>query len=155
MSVIEAPTQGLLAQWLDDLGISHYICDHCSALHLSASDEGSDVPEQRLFIEEWGLLLSVEFQIRPVALLPLVAEMGQMNINYPTLKIFVDVLDDAIPQLVAGATMLAGAGLSREQFGLFVSSNGEMLADLHGNLQQMDCLYTGDEESMSISRQLH
>lgn len=138
--------------WLAGMGISHYVCDHCSALHLSG---GESVAENRLFIEEWGLLVSTEFHIRPTALLRLVADMGQLNVNYPTIKLFVDIVDDAVPQLVAGTTVLTGAGLSPEQFALFISSSMEMLADLAADLQEMDCLYMPDTPPEAGSRQLH
>jgi len=132
----------LVEQWLANLGINYYTCDHCSALHLSGLPGMEEALESRLFVEEWGLLLSIEFQIRPTALLPLIAEMGQLNGNYPTMKLFMDIVDDAVPQLVAGSTMLTGAGISEGQFALFASTAVEMLTELHSELQQMECLAT-------------
>jgi hypothetical protein len=137
----------LAKQWLANLGINHYSCDHCSALHLTGLPGMEEALESRLFVEEWGLLLSTEFQIRPSALLPLVAEMSQLNGNYPTMKLFVDIVDDAVPQLVAGATLLTGAGISEGQFALFTATTVEMLTELHNELQQMECLTTPEIHS--------
>ncbi|MCK9502674.1 MAG: YbjN domain-containing protein [Porticoccaceae bacterium] len=142
MNTLHTASIPLAKQWLANLGISHYTCDHCSALHLSGLPGMEEALESRLFVEEWGLLLSTEFQIRPTALLSLVAEMSQLNGNYPTMKLFVDIVDDAVPQLVAGSTLLTGAGISEGQFALFTSTAVEMLAELHGELQQMECLIT-------------
>jgi len=144
---VNAPTvftTSLLKTWLDSLGVEHYICGECAGLHLQSLQALGGVIESRLFIEEWGLLVSTEFQIRPSALLPLVAELGQLNGGFPTLKLFLDIVDEAMPQLVAGTTVLTGAGLSEAQFALFISSTMEMVSELGNDLRVMECLPVED-----------
>lgn len=155
MNTLHPATIDLIKQWLTEMGINHYSCDHCSGLHFAGLGGVEGLLEARLFVEEWGLLLSSEFPIRPMALLPLVAEMGQLNGNYPTLKLFLDIVDDAIPQMVVGATMLTGAGLSQEQFNLFTATSVEMLAELATELQDMECLATADNFPPGMSSRLH
>lgn len=152
MNTLHAPTTELAAQWLDDLGIDYYTCEHCTGLHLTGLPTLDGLLESRLFVEEWGLLLSSEFQIRPSALLHLTAELGSLNGNFPTLKLFLDIVDDGVPQLVVGTTVLTGAGLSEGQFGLFVTSNLEMIGQLAADLEQMECLLRGEMEG---GHQLH
>jgi hypothetical protein len=142
-------------QWLGDLGIDFYICDHCAGLHLTGLDAMEDQQECRIFVEEWGLLFSTEFQIRPTMLLPLIASLGQLNGNYPTLKLFLDVVDDAVPQLVSGATQLTGAGLTQPQFELFVTTCIEMTAGVFSDLQDMGCLIENSEPGGSGEHSLH
>ncbi|MFA5629901.1 MAG: YbjN domain-containing protein [Porticoccaceae bacterium] len=154
MNIQQPPSQALIEKWLTAMGLNHYICEQCTALHISVA-QGVDVSlENRLFVEEWGLLLSVEFQVRPTAMMVLAGELGQLNATYPTLKLFLDIVDDAVPQLVAGATALTGAGISVDQFTLFVSTSLDAVAALAEELQQMDCLYQGDGP-MPEGRQLH
>ena len=154
MNIQQAPSQALIEEWLTAMGVSHYMCEQCTALHISLG-QGVEAPlENRLFIEDWGLLLSTEFQVRPSAMMVLAGELGHLNANYPTLKLFLDIVDDAVPQLVAGATTLTGAGLSADQFALFVSTSLDAIVALVDDLQQMECLYQGDG-SAPEGRQLH
>ncbi len=50
------------------------------------------------------------------------AELGRLNMQYPSLKVFLDIIDDNLPRLVVGHTVFTKAGLSVEQFLLFVES---------------------------------
>ncbi len=145
MSIVKNISSTLLKGWLNELVIEHYVCDHCHGLHLSHIQALEGVVESRLFVEEWGLLISTEFQIRSSAILLLASEMGVLNANYPTLKVFVDAADDNLVQLVAGATVFTGAGLSEAQFALFVTTSMEMMSQLGSELRQMNCLLVDDD----------
>lgn len=142
-------------KWLGDLGMNYYTCDHCAGIHLTGLDGLEEQQECRVFVEEWGLLFSTEFQVRPTMLLPLIASLGQLNGNYPTLKLFMDVVDDAVPQLVAGATQLTGAGLSQPQFDLFIATCIEMTAGVFADLQDMGCLIENSDSSGGSEHRLH
>jgi len=140
MSASSAPDQSQLEQWLNRAGISFYLCDQCNGLHVSGLQELDGVADARLFIEPWGILFSTELVIRPVALLPLVADLGRLNVDYPTLKLFLDVVDDAMPQLVAGGMWLTGAGMSETQFQLFVNNTMEAVRQLSAECGHLDYL---------------
>lgn len=140
MSGSAAPDQGQLEHWMNRAGISFYLCDQCSGLHVSAAQEIEGVADARLFIEPWGILFSSELVIRPVALLPLAADLGRMNIDYPTLKLFLDVVDDAMPQLVAGSMWLTGAGIEEAQFRLFMNTAIDAIRDLAAECAHLDYL---------------
>lgn len=140
MSDSTAPDQGQLERWLKRAGIGFYLCDQCNGLHISGVQELEGVADARLFIESWGLLFSTELVIRPVALLPLAADLGRLNIDYPTLKLFLDIVDDAMPQLVGGAMWLTGAGITEEQFRLFMSNAIEAMRQLAQEAAHLDYL---------------
>ncbi len=140
MNATSAPDQGLLESWLSRAGISFYLCDQCNGLHISGLQELEGVADSRLFIEPWGILFSTELVVRPVALLPLAADLGRLNIDYPTLKLFLDIVDDAMPQLVAGGMWMTGAGLSEAQFQLFITTIMEAVRQLAAECGHLDYL---------------
>ena len=142
-------------QWLRQAGISYYLCDQCNGLHLSAVQSLAGVVESRLFVEDWGLLVSTEFVIRPTAMLPLAADLGRLNAGYPTLKLFLDVVDDGMPQLVAGATALTGAGIDADQFTLFVSTAQDMTTRLAAEVADMDFFLPFERERATATHRVH
>jgi len=144
-----APDQMQLERWLSRAGVDYYLCDQCNGLHLAGVQELEGVVDSRIFIEPWGLLISTELVIRPVALLPIAADLGRLNIDYPTLKLFLDIVDDAMPQLVAGAMHLTGAGISEAQFQLFVGTTTEAVRQLVAESQHLDYLLPDENEQPS------
>lgn len=134
-----------LEQWLSRAGIDYYICDQCNGLHLAGLQELEGVVDSRIFVEPWGLLISTELVVRPVALLPLVADLSRLNIDYPTLKLFLDIVDDAMPQLVAGATHLTGAGFTEAQFRHFVATAMESVRQLVSESRHLDYLLPDED----------
>lgn len=152
MSGSAAPDQGQLEHWMNRAGISFYLCDQCNGLHISAVQEVEGVADARLFIEPWGILFSTELVMRPVALLPMAADLGRLNIDYPTLKLFLDVVDDAMPQLVAGAMWLTGAGIDEGQFRLFMNTTIEAVRQLATECIHLDYLLL-EEDGETAARQ--
>jgi hypothetical protein len=138
MSNLVIPDKKQLEKWLSRAGFEHYTCDQCAGLHLSSLQELEGVVDSRLFVEPWGLLLSTELEIRPSALLVLSADLGRLHMDYPTLKLFLDVVDDGMPQLVVGATELTGAGLDEEQFRLFVATAADATRQLAAESLHLD-----------------
>ena len=108
------------------------------------------VIDSRLFLEDYGLLLTTELEIRPGALLQVAADLGQLNMDYPTLKIFLDVVDEALPQLVVAGGFHSGAGLSREQFNHFMDTTVEAAGRLAVACEQLNYLYGTAGEGGSV-----
>lgn len=152
MSGGEALDQSQLEHWLNHAGISFYLCDQCNGLHVSGVQEHEGVADARLFIEPWGILFSTELVVRPVALLPLAADLGRLNIDYPTLKLFLDIVDDAMPQLVAGAMWLTGAGINEAQFRLFMNTCMEAVGQLASECAHLDYLLLEDD-AQTVTKQ--
>lgn len=103
-------------RWLSAGYIEHYVCENCHGIHLSELQELEGVLESRLFVELDGAILTSEIEIRPTALLTLVADLGRLNMNYPSLKVFVDIIDDNLPRLIVASYLHTQAGINEAQF---------------------------------------
>jgi hypothetical protein len=152
MTAIRVPDRGLLQDWLGQAGIEHYLCGQCEGLHIMALQDAGGVIDSRLFLEEYGLLLTTELEIRPGVLLHLAADLGRLNMDYPTLKIFLDVADEALPQLVVAGWCHSAAGLSQRQFSDFIAITVEATSQLLAACEQLNYLYGAAEPGAS---QLH
>ncbi|ART81079.1 YbjN domain-containing protein [Oceanisphaera avium] len=103
-------------RWLSASYIEHYVCENCHGIHFSELQALEGVLESRLFVEQEGALLTSEIEIRPTALLVLMAELGRLNMNYPSLKVFVDIVDDNLPRLIVAHYLHTQVGMSEQQF---------------------------------------
>ena len=150
MTAIRVPDRDLLQDWLDQAGTEYYLCGQCEGLHIRALQDARGVIDSRLFLEEYGLLLTTELEIRPGALLQVSADLGQLNMDYPTLKIFLDVVDEALPQLVVAGSFHSGAGLTRQQFSLFMETTVEAASRLIAACERLNYLYAAIGEDGSV-----
>lgn len=149
------PTRSLLENWLRDCRVEFEHCGQCEGLHLNAMQSIDGVIDSRLFLEHYGLLLTTELEVRPMALLPVAADLGRLNMNYPTLKAFLDVVDDATPQLVIAGVLPTGAGLTPQQCANFVSVTMEATRQLAAECLQLDYLFPEGSGERPPSRALH
>jgi hypothetical protein len=100
--------------------------------------------------------LTTELELRPMALLPVAADLGRLNMDYPTLKIFTDVVDDATPQLVVAGNISVSAGLTLKQFAHFVAATVAGTRQLAAEALQLDYLFpTADAVGPMPSNSLH
>ncbi|PLW68939.1 YbjN domain-containing protein [Pseudohalioglobus lutimaris] len=156
MSSPQLLDRATLESWLAEARVDFYTCGRCEGLHLRALQEMEGVIDSRLFLEPWGLLLTTELEIRPMALLPLAADLGRLNMDYPTLKLFQDVVDDATPQLVAAGTQLGGAGVTLEQFAGFVANTVSATRQVGAECLQLNYLFAeAGADVQSGSNALH
>ncbi|MCG8394416.1 MAG: YbjN domain-containing protein [Pseudomonadales bacterium] len=142
-------------RWLQQANIHHYICEHCHGLHLSELQGREGVVDARLFVEEDGILLTSELEIRPSALFAVQAELSRMNMSYPSLKLFLDVNDDSLPRLVACDLLLGRKGVSFEQFIYFVQATVDATVQLLDECQQYHWLMWPDDMETGASDALH
>jgi len=138
---IQIPDRPQLERWLKQSGTAYDICHQCEGLHLQALRPVEGVIESRLFLERYGLLLTTELEIRPMAILALSADLSRLNMDYPTLKVFLDIGDETVPQLVVAGVQLTGSGLSFEQFSAFVAMTLEETRQLAEACLQLDYLF--------------
>lgn len=103
-------------RWLIAGHIDHYVCENCHGIHLSEIQGLDGVLESRLFVEHENAIVTTEVEIRPTGLLPLMAELGRLNMNYPNLKVFVDIIDDNLPRLIVAEYIHTQAGIEQHQF---------------------------------------
>jgi len=156
MANLQYPDRDLLERWLEDMHVENYLCGHCDGLHISALHALEGVINSRVYLEQNALFFSTEFEVRPTALLPLAADLGRLNMDYPTLKIFPDVVDDATPQLVASANLLISSRITPEQFTEFVVTALDGTRLLAEECLQLNYLFTeADHLQAEGSRSVH
>lgn len=142
-------------QWLQQANIRHYICEHCHGLHLSELQEREGVVDARLFVEEDGILLTTELELRPSALFAVQAELTRLNMAYPSIKLFLDVSDDSLPRLVACDLLLGRHGVAFEQFIYFVQATVDATVQLLDEGQEFNWLIWPDEMDSGAGEALH
>lgn len=147
----------LMKSWLQEARVEFSECGECEGLHLAALQGIEGVIDSRLFLERYGLLLTTELEIRPMALLALSADLGRINMDYPTLKVFLDVVDDATPQLVMAGVQPTQPGLTLAQCAHFISGTMDATRQLCAECLQLDYLFEegGGNRGQSPSRALH
>lgn len=141
-----------LVKWLREAHVQFSECGECEGLHLDALQGIEGVIDSRLFLERYGLLLTTEIEIRPMALLPLAADLGRLNMDYPTMKVFLDVVDDATPQLVMAGVFPGAAGLNLPQFAQFVSMTMDATRQLAAECLQLDYLFAEGTQRQGPAR---
>ena len=153
---IVKPDRAQLESWLREAHVEFRDCGECEGLHLAALQGIEGLIDSRLFLERYGLLLTTELEIRPMALLPLAADLGRINMDYPILKIFLDVIDDATPQLVMAGVLPTQAGITLQQTANFVSSTIDATRQLAAECLQLAYLFSeGESPRSASSRALH
>lgn len=141
MTTLHKPDRPLLEEWLLEADVEHYLCGECEGLHISALQDLDGVVNSRIFVQQTHLLFSTELEIRPMAVLPIASDLGRISMDYPSLKVFLDVVDDETPQLVVAANLLSAAGVASQQFAAFlvnVMDGTRLLAD---ECLQLDYLF--------------
>ncbi len=138
------PDRSLLERWLKAAAVDSYVCEHCDNLHLSEVRSQEGVLDSRLIQESFGLLFTTELEIRPMALLAVAADLGRLNMEYPTLKIFLDIVDDATPQLVAASIFPGNEGLTQGQFNHFIAIAMQATLHLAEECLRLDYLFSED-----------
>ena len=138
-------------RWLSAGYIEHYVCENCHGIHLSELHEPEGVLESRLFVEQEGALLTSEIEIRPTALLVLVADLGRLNMNYPNLKVFVDIVDDNLPRLIVADYMHTQAGIDQAQFTWIVQQTVIATQQLLFEISELGFLMQDEEPTKAAS----
>jgi len=145
MSTPQKPDRALLENWLDESHVAYDLCRQCPGLHIRALQAIEGVVDSRLLLERYGLLLTTELEVRPMALLAIAADLGRLNMDYPTLKVFLDIVDDATPQLVIAGVLPASAGINLQQFAGFVAGTMEATRQIADECLRLDYLFQAAE----------
>ena len=69
--------------------------------------------------------------------------------DFPTLKVFLDIGDETAPQLVAAAVQLVSPGLTPEQFAGFLAMNMEETRQLAEACRELDFLFAEPDRGRS------
>lgn len=155
MLTVVTPDAAQVTRWLEQSNIQYYICDQCHGLHLSELQGREGVLDARLFVEEEGVLFSTELEIRPAAIFAVQAELTRLNMEFPSLKLFVDVDDESMPRLVACDLLLGRQGVTFDQFIFFVQVTLDATVQLLEDAQQANWLFPPDDDSTADPGALH
>ena len=147
------PDSDQIMRWLSQLSIGHYVCDQCHGIHIEELQQLEGVSESRIFIEDQGMIFSTELEVRPGAIFAVVAEVARINMTYPQLKIFLDVVDEAWPRLVACDFLYTQAGISLAQFQVYLEGTLEATRQVMQDAEQMGWLMSG--EGLNIEQAVH
>ncbi|MEM1113184.1 MAG: YbjN domain-containing protein [Pseudomonadota bacterium] len=156
MADLKTPDRELLEAWLKAIHVEHHLCPECDSLHITALQSLEGVVNSRLVLQPANLLFSTELEIRPMAILALAADLGRINMDYPNLKVFLDVVDDATPQLVVASNLLFGAGVTAPQFNEFIVNTLDGSRLLADECLQLDYLFAeAARQGAGASQALH
>lgn len=146
MDSLTVPDLALLRRWLDQLGISFFECDSCQALHLPHMQNFDGVFDAKLDIVDNVILFSSLAEVKPTALIPLVADLSQINASSLTVKAFVDIQDDNLPKLIVCQALSIAVGVTQAQFANFLQQAEEQMSMIILEAHANDMLFMGDEE---------
>ncbi|RJT47624.1 YbjN domain-containing protein [Rahnella woolbedingensis] len=146
MDSLIVPDLALLRRWLDQLGISFFECDSCQALHLPHMQNFDGIFDAKLDIVDNVILFSALAEVKPTALIPLVADLSSINASSLTIKAFVDIQDDNLPKLIVCQSLTIAVGVTEEQFAFFLQQAEEQMSMIILEAHANDLLFLGDEE---------
>ncbi len=99
------------------------------------------------------ILFSALAEVRPTALIPLVADLSQINASSLTVKAFIDIQDDNLPKLIVCQSLVVEVGVTIEQFGYFMQQCEEQISMIIMEARANDLLFIGnnDEEEAPLT----
>ncbi|PKE31044.1 YbjN domain-containing protein [Rahnella sp. AA] len=146
MDSLIVPDLALLRRWLDQLGISFFECDSCQALHLPHMQNFDGIFDAKLDIVDNVILFSALAEVKPTALIPLVADLSSINASSLTIKAFVDIQDDNLPKLIVCQSLTIAVGVTEEQFAFFLQQAEEQMSMIILEAHANDLLFLGDDD---------
>lgn len=155
MDSLVVPDLALLRRWLDQSGISFFECDACRALHLPHMKNLDGVLDGKVELVGSVILVSVLAEVKPTALIPLVADLSLINASSCTIKAFVDIQDDNLPKLIVCQSLSVAVGVTLNQFNYFMQQGEEQISMVILEALANDLLFIGDEEESPFVVESH
>lgn len=146
------PDLNLLRRWLDQLNILFFECDSCQALHLPHMQNFDGVFDAKVDLVDNVILFSALAEVKPSAIIPLVANLSQINASSLTVKAFIDIQDDNLPKLIVCQSVSVAAGMMLEQFRHFMQQSEEQISMVILEACANNMLFLGDDEDGSSER---
>lgn len=140
------PRFGVITTLVGSVGDLVFECDSCQALHLPHMQNFDGVFDAKLDLVDNVILFSALAEVKPTALIPLVADLSQINASSLTIKAFVDIQDDNLPKLIVCQSLSIAVGVAYEQFAHFMQQGEEQISMVILEARANDLLFMGDEE---------
>ncbi|SHG83384.1 YbjN domain-containing protein [Ferrimonas marina] len=146
MPALLIPDHETLKAWLDHGQIPYYLCGSCQGLHLNQLQECPGIYDAKVEIEGDFLYLSASIEVRPAGLMTAFAEMSRLNTHFPTLKIFIEMVDESLPRILMCHNLALSPGMSQSQFLYFVQDCMDQMGQAAAEVNRLGVVYQGDEE---------
>ena len=146
MDSICYPDISQLREWLDQLKTSYFECDSCAALHLPHMQNIDGIFDAKLDIINNVLVLSALAELKPTAIIPLVANISQINASSLTAKVFLEINNENLPKLVVSQSFSLGAGMTYRQFSHFIQEAEEQISSIVFEIFSNNLLYANHDE---------
>ncbi|HEK2854137.1 TPA: YbjN domain-containing protein [Proteus mirabilis] len=132
-----------LKSWLDELQIAFYECDSCQALHLPHLQYINGIFDAKIDV----LVFTAIAELKPSAIVPVMANLSQINASSLFIKTFLEISDENLPKLVLSQSLPIAVGLSFNQFDLFLHKAEEQSAEVISEIFNNDFLYGERQEN--------
>lgn len=150
VSEFAVPDLDLLKQWLTQLNIDYFECESCLALHLPHMQNINGIFDAKIdLLEQHILVFSSASEVRPTGLLPLVAELSEINAQYSLINGFVDVQDDNLPKLIITHSLTSAAGITTAQLLVFIKQTEEQIEQFIDVVKRKGYLFFPEEDEIS------
>lgn len=146
MDSLIVPDFALLRRWLDQSGLSFFECDSCQALHLPHMQNFEGIFDAKVDLVDDVIIFSALAEVKPVALIPLVANLSHINATSLTAKAFVDIQNDNLPKFIVCQSFSAAQGITQAQFNYFMQQGEEQLSMVMLEAKANDLLFIEEEE---------
>lgn len=146
MDSICFPDIAKLREWLIQLKTSYFECDNCQALHLPHMQNIDGIFDAKVDIVESILVFSVLAELKPTSIITLLANLSQINASSLTAKAFMEINDENLPKLVVSQSFPLLAGMTCNQFSIFLQQAEEQMASIIYEVYNNDLLYSGQED---------
>lgn len=154
MAKLVVPDLAVLRDWLEQLGIAFFECEACQALHFPHLQNISGIFDAKVDLIENVIVFSALADVRPTGLIPLVADLSQINASILNAKVFVDIQDDNLPKLVICQTLSIGPGVAFEQFSFFLQESEEQALQIVMEAQTNELLIMAEADDDSLRQML-
>lgn len=146
MDTICYPDITMFREWLDQLKTSYFECDSCAALHLPHMQNIEGIFDAKLDIADNVLVLSALAELKPTAIVTLVANISQINASSLTAKVFLEINNENLPKLVVSQSFPLEAGMTYRQFCHFLQQGEEQISSIVFEIYSNHLIYSNQDE---------
>ncbi|EKT61862.1 YbjN domain-containing protein [Providencia burhodogranariea] len=146
MDSICYPDISQFREWLDQLKTSYFECDSCAAIHLPHMQNIEGIFDAKLDIINNVLVLSALAELKPTAIVTLVANISQINASSLTAKIFLEINNENLPKLIVSQSFSLEAGMTYRQFCHFLQQTEEQISSIVFEIYSNNLLYGNQDE---------
>lgn len=146
MDTISYPDISQLREWLDQLKTSYFECDSCAALHLPHMQNIDGIFDAKLDIINNVLVLSALAELKPTAIITLVANISQINASSLTAKVFLEINNENLPKLIVSQSFSLEAGMTYRQFCHFLQQAEDQISSIVFEIYSNNLLYSSQDE---------